>query len=194
MKKMLTILSVFFVISFFTGCNANNEPEGNSNNEVIENNNIAENNGDNEEDKVDNNENVENESGSNTSEAADDFTEAKNQDDMKEMMDQLNFTEIEIEISYGKDKEYEVEIEHHSNGDIEAEVEDEINGIDIDDDLEAFNHLYPLVKQLNVNQGSDKQDVINQVLNIFNLDSDYEKFEVEITFEDGVEIEFEDRK
>ena len=84
----------------------------------------------------------------------------KNQDDMKEMMNQLNFTEIKIEISYGHDKEYEAEIEEHNNGDIEAEVEDEINSVDINDDLEAFNHLFPLVQQLNIEQSIEKQDVI----------------------------------
>ena len=82
---------------------------------------------------------------------------------MKNMMDELNFDEIEIEISYGKDQEYEVEIERHSNDDIDAEIEDELNGEDINDDLEAFNKLYPKVKQLDIEQDTDKEEVIKQV-------------------------------
>src|SRR5699024_5568268 len=104
----------------------------------------------------------------------------------------LSFTEFEIEISYGKDKEYEAEIERHSNGDIEAELEDELNGIEIDDDLKAFNEIYPNARKLNIQKDTEKQDVIDQVLKAFDLDSNYEEFEAEFKFEDGTKISFED--
>lgn len=118
--------------------------------------------------------------------------QAKDQDDMKKMMEDVNFDDIEVEISYGSDKEYEAEIEHHDNGDIEAEIEDELNGEDIDNDLEAFNKLYPLVKQLEIEQGTDKEDVIKQVLDVFDLEDDYEEFEVDIRFDDGTKLSYED--
>src|SRR5699024_9110325 len=87
---------------------------------------------------------------------------------------------------------YEVEIERHDNGDVKAEIEDELTGEDIDNDLEAFNKLYPLVKQLEMEQATDKEDVIQQVLDVFDLEDDYEEFEVEIKFDDGTELSYED--
>ena len=119
--------------------------------------------------------------------------EASSQDDMKEMVQALSFEEIEIEVEYDNNLVFEAEIDHHQNGDIDAEIEDEINGIDIDDDIEAFNYLYPYMKQLDISQDSDRDDVINQVLDVFELDKDYKQIEIEVSFEDGVEIEFEDQ-
>ncbi len=196
MKKILMMISMIFVMTFFTACNETNDsakPEKNNANaeqsDVIE-----EGNSNSSEDANAIKNNGDNQAGNNPEGNSDNMTEAKNQDDMKEMMKQLNFSEIEIEVSYGKNKEYEFKIEHHSNGDIEAEVEDEINGIDIDEDLAAFNHLFPLVKMLTVEQGMDKQEVINQVLDVFELDRNYEKFDAEFTFEKGIKVEFEDKK
>lgn len=118
---------------------------------------------------------------------------AQNQEDMKEIMEQFNFHEFELEVEYG-DKEYEVEIEHHSDGRVEAEVEDELNGIEINDDLEAFNHLLPYVKKLDVSIDMDKQAIIDHVLEVFELDTNYDEFEVEIEFNDGKELEIEDER
>lgn len=111
--------------------------------------------------------------------------EAKDQDDMKEMMEGLNFNEIEVEISYGKDNEFEIELEHHDNGDVEAEVEDELNDENIDDDVDAFNYIYPNLTKLDVEKGTDKDEMIKQVLEAFDLEDDYEELEIEMTFGDG---------
>lgn len=112
--------------------------------------------------------------------------------DMKSKMDELDYSDFELEVDYGKDKEYEAEIEQ-DNGNIEADLEDEINGEDLNGE-EAFNKIYPNVKKLTIDQKTDKQDAINQTLDAFELDSDYNKFEVEITLKDGTKIEYEDRK
>lgn len=112
---------------------------------------------------------------------------------MQEKMDQLTIREIGIEVSYGKDREYEAEIEQDKGRSIEAEVEDEINGVYLKGE-EAFNDLYPKVQQLNLTKDSTKEETIEQILRIFNLESNYEKFEVEIDFTDGSELEVEDKK
>lgn len=179
MKKIITLFSALLLAVFLTACGQSDD----NTNGATDNNETQ---GDSEQ----------TEQGSNNDESNDsetDFPEkAEHQDDMKKMMEALDFEKIEVEISYGKDKEFELEIEHHSNGDIEAEVEDELNDIDIDDDLEAFNHIYPDVKKMNIDRGMEKEEVINQVLKAFDLADDYEEFEVEITFEDGTKISYED--
>lgn len=116
---------------------------------------------------------------------------AENQEDMKSLMGELPFYEIDVEVSYGHDKEFEIEIEHHSNGDVQAEFEDELNGEKISDDLEAFNYIYPKVKNLNISKEMDKQTIINEVLKTFDLADDYKKIEIEFEFDDGTELSFE---
>ncbi len=178
MKKTIMIFNACLLVAFLAACGAQN----NKTNEAQENNQTEE-----------NQDNTPEEGTNSDNENKNEVTEeAKNQDDMKKMMDDLYFKKIEIEISYGPNQEYKAEIEYHDNGDIEAEVEDELNDVDINDDLEAFNSIYPKVKQLDVTQDTSKEEVIQQVLSAFDLGDDYEEFEVEITFNDGTKISFED--
>lgn len=186
MKKALMMFSSLFLIIGVTACgqsdNTIDSEEDSANQEMTEDNNETE---------GDENTAADDEAdGDDTVDQSDDA--AQNQDDMKDMMSELDFDEIEVEISYGKNKEYEAEIEHHDNGDIEAEVEDEINGEDIEDDVKAFNSIFPKAKKLNISKDMEKQDVIDQVLEAFELDADYEEFEVEFTFDDGTKLSVED--
>src|SRR5699024_9938817 len=123
-----------------------------------------------------------------------DLEQAANEEDMKKMMEQLDFREFDLEVEYKDDKEFDVEIDHQSDGRIEAEVDDEINGVDIEDDLEAFNYLYPYVNQLKIDKEMDKQDVIDQLLDVFSLEENYVEFKVEFEFHDGTELKIKDKK
>ncbi|MBD8007190.1 YusW family protein [Bacillus norwichensis] len=81
-------------------------------------------------------------------------------------------SEIEVEVSYGKDQEYEAEIEQGKNHPIEAEVEDELNNI-YTKGKEAFDDIYPKAKKLNLTSDSSDKEVIDQVLKAaFDLKSD----------------------
>lgn len=113
--------------------------------------------------------------------------------DMQANMDKLSFKEIELDVSYGKDKEYEAEIEQDENEPIKAKVEDELNEIYLKGQ-EAFDDVYSKVKNLDVTKDSSQQETIDRILEAFNLQADYEKFEVEIKFNDGSKLEVEDRK
>ena len=108
-------------------------------------------------------------------------------------MDELDYLEFNLDIEYGTQDEYDVELERNKDGTIEAEIEDSINGVR-KEGTDAFNELYPLVKKLTIDQQTSEEDAINQVLDVFNLNKEYTKLEVEITFKDGTKIEFEDIK
>lgn len=186
MRKGVVFLSALLLALFLVACGQDDvEPTE----PTVEDSTEGESNNTEDDQSTDDEEMTEDEGSSNDTDVS---GEAKDHSDMKGMMEELNFTEIELEIDYGKDQEYAAEIERHSDGDIEAELEDEINGRDIDDDLEAFNVIYPLVKKLDIDQQTDKQDVIDQVLEAFDLEASYEEFEVEIKFEDGTKLSFED--
>src|SRR5690625_7046817 len=78
-------------------------------------------------------------------------------------MGELDYKEIEIEVDYGDNSEYEIEIEQNDNDTIDAQIEDDIN----DEYLkgtDAFNTLYPMVKELSINQDTSKEDAIEDVL------------------------------
>ncbi|GEN84455.1 hypothetical protein SLU01_27670 [Sporosarcina luteola] len=116
-----------------------------------------------------------------------------NQDDMQTQMKELEYAEFELEVEYADGTEYEAEIEKRKDGTIKAEIEDSLNFVDING-AEAFNKLYPLVKQLGITQQTTKDKAISQTLSIFNLPTDYTKFELELRFNDGTKLEFEDKK
>lgn len=131
--------------------------------------------------------------GSQTDQPAANTETDQNSDQMKSDMDQLSFKEIEVEISYGHDQEYEAEIEQDENEPIKAKIEDELNQNNLKGQ-EAFDDLYPKVKQLDLTKDSTKEETVSQVLKAFDLQDNYEKFEVEITFNDGSKLDVEDRK
>lgn len=190
MKKAIMIFNACLLVAFLAACGNQND----STNEPSESNPPVNNQTENDPPQEENQDDLTEEDAADEGNTTDNdgSIEAKNQEDMKKMMTDLNFQEIEIEISYGPDNEYEAKIEHHDNGDVEAEVEDELNNVKIEDDLEAFNHIYPKVKQLNITQDAANEEVIQEVLSAFDLEDNYEDFKVEIEFNDGTEVSFKD--
>ena len=116
-----------------------------------------------------------------------------NQDDMQKKMGDLEYVDFELGVDYADHQEYEAELEKNSDDSIDAEIEDSLNNVK-KKGSEAFNELYPMVKQLTITQQTNKQDAIQEVMKVFNLPKDYTEFEVEIRFKDGTKIEFEDKR
>src|SRR5699024_9737740 len=117
--------------------------------------------------------------------------ETGTEEEMQEKMSELEYKENEVEVEYGDNSEYEIKIEQNDNDTIEAQIEDDIN----DEYLkgtDAFDTLYPMVKELSINQDTSKEDAIEDILTTFNLDEDYNEFELEITFNDDTQLEYED--
>lgn len=182
--KRLSILALILLLAVFTAACGNasggNDPTNNGNQNSGETNTGSTNN----DNTGSNNDN---------GDSNNDNTGSNDQDYMKSKMAQINFSEIEVEVSYGKDQEYEAEIEQDKNRPIEAEIEDELNNV-YKKGKAAFDEIYPKASQLNLSSNSSDQEVIDQVLKAFDLKPDYEKFEVEITFNDGTKLEVEDKK
>lgn len=106
----------------------------------------------------------------------------------------LNFSEIAISISYSEDRDFEISIDRDDDSDrYEIEIEDELNNVFFRD-REAFDHIYPKLETLDISTESEELDIVEQVLNAFDLPDDYEEFEIEIHFDDGSRIDFEHRK
>jgi len=116
-----------------------------------------------------------------------------NADNMYEKMEELDYSDFELAVDYSNDLEYEVELEKGSNNTVKSEIDDDVNNVK-KSGVEAFDELYPLVSELTITQETSKVDAIQEVLNTFNLPDDYQKFELEIKFNDGTKLEFEDVK
>lgn len=114
-------------------------------------------------------------------------------DDEATKMEQLAYIDFDLKVDYRNSDEYEAELELKHNGYVDAKIEDEINGVK-KEGPQAFEELYALVEQLTITQSTSRADAIQEVLSVFNLDSNYEEFELEIKFKDGTKIEFKDEK
>ncbi|MBO0992271.1 YusW family protein [Bacillus sp. SD088] len=177
MKRTLLVFSSFVLMCFLAAC-------GNGNTNDID---SAQNNT--QEDVSPNNET----GTGNDSKDNEETGNSNDQEEMKTQMDKLDFSEIEVEVSYGHDQEYEAEIEQDKNQPIEAKVEDEINN-EFLNGKEAFDSIYSKAEKLTLTKDSSDQETIEQILDAFDLDNEYEKFEIEITFDDGSKLDVEDRK
>lgn len=192
MKKVYLVITSVFLIGFLAACGANdNNDSVNAPNETnqevdTENNNVVNNSEENEANGDAINDNDDDATNNNDIETTEKLS-------MNEKMDQLNFAEIEVEVDYGDDQEYEAEIEKKSNDDYEVEIEDELTNTYLKGE-EAFNELYPIFKKLDITADSTKEEVIDAVLKSFDLEEDYKEIEVEVTFHDGTELEYEDEK
>lgn len=187
MKKWLTlfIVAMFAVVLVACGNDEDSEDEKKANDEA---NKDSTDSGTNEksEDKEDKDKKKD------TDKNKDEETKVTDNDDMLKKMNELNYTDFELEVSYADDQEYEAEIGQES-GKIKADLEDEIKNIDVKG-KDAFNKIYPNLKKLDVTKDTKKKDVIKQVLSAFDLEDDYEELEVEFRFKDDTKTSFEDRK
>ena len=135
-----------------------------------------------------------NENNQNSSEPVQD-SDVVNQDDLQKQMDDIDYAEFTLEVEYANQTEYEADLDKDNDDDglIEAEIKDSINNVNLQG-TEAFNELYSKLQDLTINQQTAKEEAIAEALKVFNLETAYSKFEMEITFKDGTKIEFEDRK
>jgi hypothetical protein len=104
----------------------------------------------------------------------------------------LLLKDFELSVEYAKDKEYKVEYETLDN-ETEASIEDEVNDKHLQGD-EAMDELMPLLEQLTFNEKTSKENVIKEVIAAFNLNEDYQEFELEVQFNDDTIKEYEDHK
>ncbi|MBS4199934.1 YusW family protein [Bacillus sp. FJAT-49732] len=109
-------------------------------------------------------------------------------------MQELNFSKFDLEVQYANDQDFDIEYEQGSNnGDYEAKMEDTINDRKLKG-MEAFNTIYTQLKDLAIDANTPKADVIQKVLQRFNLSDNYRTLELEYTFKDGTKMEIKDNK
>lgn len=106
----------------------------------------------------------------------------------------LNFNEFSLDADYqDTKKDYEADYKNvAADKKMEAKIEDHKADVNLTGD-EAITKLSPLLQELKFDKGTPDQEVIDQVLNVFKLDKDYQKFELEVVFSDGTKKEYKKR-
>ncbi|TYR80786.1 hypothetical protein FZC66_10510 [Priestia megaterium] len=101
----------------------------------------------------------------------------------------FNFSEFDLDVEYkGINNDYDVDYEIERN-EMEAKIEDEVNDRTLRGD-EALAELSPKFEKLTFDQNTSEEEVKKEVLDIFGLKDDFESFELDIRFADGMEKEY----
>ncbi|ARK31955.1 YusW family protein [Halalkalibacter krulwichiae] len=102
------------------------------------------------------------------------------------------FTDFDLDVEYANDQSVEVDYDYEGQRD-EAEVDNELTGESLRGD-EALAYVYSTFEQLTIDPQTDDETVIRDILNVFNLEDNYEDFELEVTFLDGTKKEYKSRQ
>ncbi|HGA0512063.1 TPA: YusW family protein [Bacillus pacificus] len=103
----------------------------------------------------------------------------------------LNFNEFSLDADYqDTKKDYEADYKNvAADKKMEAKIEDHKADVNLTGD-EAITKLSPLLQELKFDKDTADQEVIDQVVNVFKLDKDYQKFDLEVVFSDGTKKEY----
>ncbi|WEG17585.1 YusW family protein [Alkalihalophilus pseudofirmus] len=98
------------------------------------------------------------------------------------------FTSFDLDVEYQDNQEVDVDYESEQDG-MEAKYRNDFEGIDLEGD-EAMQELEAYFTQLDFDSAAADEEVIDQVMSVFNLDPSYTEFELEVDFADGTEKEY----
>lgn len=104
----------------------------------------------------------------------------------------FNFAKFSLDVDYGVTKNVEVDYSNESSG-VEASYTNDTTDTNLTGD-EAYSYLEPIFKTFTFDGSSSQDDVIQQVIDGFKLDQDFNELDVEITFDNGTEVEFTSKK
>ncbi|MFD1706387.1 YusW family protein [Siminovitchia sediminis] len=118
-----------------------------------------------------------------------------NNPDDQEFVEQFPYKDFDLDIEYSPDMEYDFvyELKDEEKAEYRAILKDSVHDKKLEG-VEAFQTLYTLLQDVQLDENTSKEDAIRQILESFQLDDDYTSFELEYTLKDGTEAEFEDKK
>ena len=98
------------------------------------------------------------------------------------------FAEFNLEVDYSPNVKCDASFEKDVDG-IEASIEDQVNNVNLRGN-EAYDKLNPLLEKLTFDASTPNEQVIEQVLSTFGLDSNYVEFELDVLYTDGTQKEY----
>ncbi|MFC4713175.1 YusW family protein [Planococcus dechangensis] len=102
----------------------------------------------------------------------------------------FGFTELSVDVDM-PDEDDAIDISYEEDRDsVEAEYENKIDGVDLSGD-DAMNEIQDALSQLDITADTPDDEVISQVVEAFGIDAGYKKIEVEVTYPDGTDKDYE---
>ncbi|MDE0582547.1 YusW family protein [Planococcus sp. A6] len=102
----------------------------------------------------------------------------------------FGFTEFELEVDY-TDQDNALQVVYLEDRDrVEAGYENKMADETLSGN-DAFDKMKPLLAELQLDVNMADEEVISQVMEVFSVDQDYESLELEVTYPDGNEKEYE---
>ncbi|ASB90712.1 YusW family protein [Bacillus sonorensis] len=89
-----------------------------------------------------------------------------------------------LKVNYGDGKHNTFEAEYHKQEREEAEIKDKLNDADREGE-EALNEMKMVLSELSVTKSDKESAVIRNVLEAFNLDDGYDRFQLKVKWADG---------
>ncbi|ANU23112.1 YusW family protein [Planococcus donghaensis] len=100
------------------------------------------------------------------------------------------FTEFELEVEY-TDPEEKLKVSYEEDRDlVEAEYENS-SAEEMLSGNNAFDKIEPFLAQLELTPDMSDEDVISKVTEVFDIAPDYESIEIDVTYADGTDKEYE---
>lgn len=102
----------------------------------------------------------------------------------------FGFTELSVDVDM-PDEDDVIDISYEEDRDsVEAEYENKIEGVDLSGD-DAMNEIQDALSQLDITAETPDDEVISQIVEAFGIDAGYKKIEVEVTYPDGTDKDYE---
>ncbi|TAA73660.1 hypothetical protein D2909_00470 [Planococcus salinarum] len=102
----------------------------------------------------------------------------------------FGFTDFELEVDYA-DQDDALEVSYEEDRDlVEAEYENQITDEDFAGN-DAFDKIEPMLAELGLTPDMPDDEVINKVMEAFSIEPDYESIELEVSYPDGTDKEYE---
>ncbi|WP_394812044.1 YusW family protein [Bacillus licheniformis] len=96
----------------------------------------------------------------------------------------MPYAAFALEVNYGHGKHNTFEAVYDKQEREEASIKDYLNGADREGE-EALNEMKMVLSELSIAKSDSEQDVISNVLEAFNLDEQYDRFQLRVKWPDG---------
>lgn len=111
----------------------------------------------------------------------------REQNEMVENIETLPFYKFELEVEYRDDMDVNIELERNPSGNIDVEYLDARHGIR-SYGKEAFDLLYPKLKNLSIDETSTEEQALSKVIKVFELEDNYLELEMNVIFHDSTQL------
>ncbi|KXH87115.1 YusW family protein [Sporosarcina sp. HYO08] len=117
-------------------------------------------------------------------------TTQENTNTVNEATHDYGFQKFDLEIDVdGKDA---IDVDYKTSDIADSDYENKLTNINVTGDA-AMDELHKLFMELNITANKAQQEIIDQIMKYFSLDS-YSKFDLEVDFNDGTKLNIEDVK